>query len=122
MSEPRAGWVLYDGDCQFCRRWMDLVREVIRRRGFEIAPLQAPWVAERLGLSRAALVEDLRLLTPDGALLSGANVYLHVTRRIWWAWWFSVLFSLPGFNWAIHRGYRWFADHRYCIGRACRLG
>ena len=119
--EPHGGVVLYDGACAFCRNWVLLWKTTLARRGFELAPLQSPqWIA-KLGLHPDMLLYDLRLVTRDGRLISGADVYLYVTRRIWWAWIFSVVFSLPGFNGLLHRGYRWFANNRYCISGACRL-
>ena len=88
------------------------------RRGFEIAALDEPWVAERVKMPYEELLTDIRLLTAEGQLISGADVYLYVTRRIWWAWPFYAIFSLPGFNRLIHVGYRWFARNRYCVS-AC---
>jgi predicted DCC family thiol-disulfide oxidoreductase YuxK len=67
------------------------------------------------------LLADVRLLTPDGQLISEADVYLFVARRIWWAWPFYAVFSQPGFNRLIHAGYRWFARNRYCVSHACKL-
>jgi predicted DCC family thiol-disulfide oxidoreductase YuxK len=68
-----------------------------------------------------SLLADIGLLTTSGRLISGAEVYLYVARRIWWAWPFYAIFSLPGFNRLIHAGYRWFARNRYCISHSCRL-
>jgi predicted DCC family thiol-disulfide oxidoreductase YuxK len=42
------GWVLYDGDCAFCVRWLNLWRPVLCRRGFEVDTLQADWTPEAL--------------------------------------------------------------------------
>ena len=61
------------------------------------------------------------LLTSTGELVSGARVYLYVTRRIWWAWPFYAVFSLPGLNRLIHWGYRWLARNRIFISRSCKL-
>jgi predicted DCC family thiol-disulfide oxidoreductase YuxK len=93
----------------------------LERHGFDIASLDEPWVSARVELPREELLSDIRLLTPDGQLISGADVYLYVARRIWWAWPFYAIFSLPGFNRLIHLGYRWFARNRYHISRACRI-
>jgi predicted DCC family thiol-disulfide oxidoreductase YuxK len=112
---PLRGWVLYDGDCGFCSRWVGFWASTLRQRGFVPAALQDPWVAEKLHMPLDALLADIRLLTASGELISGADVYLHVTRRIWWAWPFYAIFSLPLFNSLIHAGYRWFARNRYCI-------
>jgi len=115
------GAILYDGQCGFCSRWVRYWAATLERRGFAIASLDEPWVSDKINLARQELLSDIRLLTPDGQLISGANVYLFVTRKIWWAWPFSALFSLPGFNRLIHVGYRWFARNRHHISHACHL-
>ena len=115
------GVVLYDGQCGFCSRWVRYWAGTLARRGFKIASLDEPWVAQKIKMPREELLTDIRLLTPSDALISGADVYLYVTRRIWWAWPFYAIFSLPGFNRLIHVGYRWFARNRYCVSRAYKL-
>ncbi len=120
------GVVLYDGQCGFCSRWVKYWAGTLARHGFEIASLDEPWVAEKLGMPHEELITDIRLLaanllTANDPLISGAEVYLYVTRRIWWAWPFYAVFSLPGFNWLIQAGYRWFARNRYCVSHACKL-
>jgi phosphonatase-like hydrolase len=121
VSAPPLGWVLYDGGCGFCRRWVVFWASVLRRRGYDVAPLQAPWVAERLGLAHEELLEDLLLLQPDGTLVRGAEAYRHALRRIGWAWPIWLLSVLPGLRWLFDRGYRTFADHRHRISRSCGL-
>lgn len=118
---PPNGWVLYDGECAFCTRWVGFWSGVLRRHGFATGELQAPWVTERLRMAPDELLHDIRVLTRAGAVVSGADVYLYVWRRIWWAWPLYAIFSLPGFNRLIHAGYRWFARNRYCVSGACRL-
>jgi predicted DCC family thiol-disulfide oxidoreductase YuxK len=117
----RAGVVLYDGQCGFCSRWVQHWAGTLERHGFDIASLDEPWVSERIKMPREELLTDIRLLTSDDQLISGADVYLYVARRIWWAWPFYAIFSLPGFNRLIHVGYRWFARNRYHISRTCRI-
>ena len=115
------GIVLYDGQCGICSRWAQYWAPMLRRHGFEIGSLDESWVAEKLQMLREDLLTDIRLLTTDGQLISGAEVYLYVTRRIWWAWPFYAIFSLPGFHWMIHAGYRWFARNRHHVSHACGL-
>ncbi len=115
------GVVLYDGQCGFCSRWVKYWAATLARRGFTIAALDEPWVAERLRMPQEELLTEIRLLTAGGQLISGADVYLYVTRRIWWALPFYAIFSLPGVNPLIHVGYRWFARNRYCVSHACKL-
>jgi predicted DCC family thiol-disulfide oxidoreductase YuxK len=115
------GVVLYDGRCGFCSRWVKHWAETLAHRGFQIASLDEPWVAERLKMPQEELFTDIRLLAAHGRLISGADVYLYVMRRIWWAWPIYAVFRLPGFNWLFRAGYRWFARNRYCVSRACKL-
>jgi|ERR1700691_51755 predicted DCC family thiol-disulfide oxidoreductase YuxK len=125
--EPRSaqgavvGTVLYDGQCGFCSRWVKRWERTLARRGFQTDSLDAPWVAGKIRVPYEELVTDIRLLTASGQLISGADVYLYVARRIWWAWPFYAIFSLPGFNRLIHAGYRWFARNRYIVSRSCKL-
>jgi predicted DCC family thiol-disulfide oxidoreductase YuxK len=120
LVDPDA-WVLYDGDCGFCSHWVQFWKPTLERRRIGIAALQEPWVAERLQRPTAELLVDILLLSRSGDLVAGADVYLRVARRIWWAWPFYALFSLPGFNRLIKTGYRWFARNRHCVSRACKL-
>jgi predicted DCC family thiol-disulfide oxidoreductase YuxK len=115
-SPPRRalqGCILYDGHCAFCSRWVNFWRPTLARHGFNIAALEEPWVVEKLKMPYEQLVADIRLLTPSGELVSGANVYLYVARRIWWGWPFYAIFILPGFHGLIHAAYRAFARNRY---------
>jgi len=120
-SPPPAGWVLYDDSCGVCRRWIPFWEGTLHRRGFDIAPLQAEWVAGKLQIDPLRLTEDLRLLLPDGRLIQGADVYRFAMKRIWWAYPLYLCSVMPllkdVFNW----GYRTFAKHRHQVSRLCRL-
>ena len=120
-AEPIRGWVLYDGHCGFCSRWVTFWKPLLARLELATAALEEQWVIARVRMPYEELVRDLRLLTADGTLISGADVYLFVARRIWWTWPFYAVFSLPGFNWMIHTGYRWFARNRHYVSHACGL-
>ena len=128
-TQASRGVILYDGQCGFCSRWVKYWARTLGRRGFAIASLDEPWVAEKINrrineqikMSREELLTDIRLITAEGQLISGADVYLYVTRKIWWAWPFYAIFSLPGFNRLIHLAYRWFARNRHHISHACHI-
>jgi predicted DCC family thiol-disulfide oxidoreductase YuxK len=123
MGGPEAGrgWVLYDGQCAFCTGWMARIGGILRRRGFVPEALQSPWVGERLGLPPGELLRDIRLLLKDGRLISGADAYLYIMRRIWWVCPLGLLFALPGLKFLFAAAYRKFARNRYCIGGTCAL-
>ena len=115
------GWVLYDGDCAFCSRSAHFWFPVLRRRGFEIEALQADWVPDALGMSRDKALRDMRLLTTTGAMYAGADVYLYVARRIWWAWPFGIpVRAVTRFlTWWSRAVYRWLAANRYYVSGYC---
>ena len=115
------GWVLYDGSCGFCNRWVPFWENTLKRRGIHIAPLQAGWVAEKIHLSQDDLVADLRLLLTTGEQMRGAEVYRYLMRRIWWAMPLYLLSILPVFRTLFDAGYRAFADNRYFMSRACHF-
>ena len=118
VSEPR-GWILYDDSCGVCSRSVPFWSKTLEKRGFEIAPLQSPWVREKLALAEDELIEDLRLLLADGKQIQGADAYRYVLRRIWWAYPIYLFSILPlcrqVFDWA----YRKFASNRHRFSRAC---
>ena len=124
MNDPKpnpAGWILYDDSCGICRRWVPFWETTLRQRGFAIAPLQTDWVKEKLPLDEAARLQDLRLLLPDGQLISGAETYRYAMKRIWWAY-PIYLFSIAPvgrniFNWS----YRKFASNRHQLSQLCQL-
>jgi predicted DCC family thiol-disulfide oxidoreductase YuxK len=118
---PRGGWVLYDGGCGFCFRWVHFWENVIERRGFALKDLLSARDDGSLKIPQQNLLDDILVLTADGKLESGADAYLFVARRIWWAWPFYAIFRLPGFNWMLWQGYRWFNRNRYHISRHCPL-
>lgn len=120
--ESLAGWVLFDGSCGFCRNWVVYWAPTLRRRGFEIAPLQEPWVRERLDTSSEdELLSDFRLLLSDARQLRGAEAYRYLMRRIWWTYPIYLLAVTPILRHVFDWGYRVFADNRYHISRSCRL-
>jgi predicted DCC family thiol-disulfide oxidoreductase YuxK len=120
INQP-IGWVLYDDACGFCREWIPFWGPTLHRVGLEIAPLQAPWVGERLNLSPAELVFDIRLLFADGRHLAGAEVYRYAVQQIWWAYPLYLFSVTPGLRWLWDWGYGAFRDHRHQISAACGL-
>jgi len=93
----------------------------LRKRGFEIAPLQSDWVRQKLQLNEADLLQDLRLLLASGEQIQGADTYRYAMKRIWWAY-PIYLFSIAVlcrniFDWS----YRKFAAHRHRISDAYKM-
>jgi predicted DCC family thiol-disulfide oxidoreductase YuxK len=125
-SQP-SGWVLFDGSCGFCRTWVMYWADTLRKRGFQVAPLQDAWVRQRLASSDEAswneedLLRDLRVLLEGGQELRGADAYRYVMRRIWWTYPLYLLSVLPLMRRLFDLAYRAFADNRYHFSAACQL-
>ena len=119
-SDPR-GWILYDGECGICRSWVPRWERLLKGRGFDIAPLQEEWVAERLEGKLDDLLSDIQLLLADGRLLSGPEAYRFVLRDIWWTRPLYWLTRLPLASRFFDACYRRFADNRHEISRSCGL-
>ena len=64
---------------------MHFWESIIGRRGFAIKGLQVAWDDGSLKCPREKLMDDILILTRDGKTASGADAYLFVARRIWWA-------------------------------------
>ena len=118
---PRKGWILYDGECGFCSRWVHFWKKTVESRGFFLKDLQSARAQGMLKIPPESLLDDVLILTPQKNLERGADAYLFVARQIWWAWPFHALFGLPGFRWILGQGYRWFNRNRYLVSRHCTL-
>lgn len=120
-TETMRGWVFYDAECAFCHRWAARADELLARRGFHLAPLQAEWAVRRLGLKPGEPLAEMKLLTADGRVFGGADAVIHLARFIWWAWPVFVLAQIPGVRTILRGTYRWVAKSRACLGGQCSV-
>jgi len=118
-TETAQGWVLYDGECPFCIAVITRLARTLRRHHFDLAPLQAPWVQKRIGLKPGAPLDEMKLLTDGGRVFGGADAWMEIARRIWWAWPLFALAQIPGAMIFLHVIYRWIAANRHCLNGAC---
>jgi predicted DCC family thiol-disulfide oxidoreductase YuxK len=116
ISESR-GWILYDSRCPLCARGARRLGGIACRRGYRLAPLGRRWVRERL----PDPPDEMLLLLPDGRVLGGADAYIHLSWRVWWATPLALLASLPGLRFLTRRLYARIARNRPRISRACGL-
>lgn len=112
-------WVLFDGECSWCTALVKRFGPTLRKRGFELAPLQTPWVCLHFALSPEELLAEMKVLTSHGSALGGGDRLVYLAREIWWAWPVVVAASLPHGLPIVRRVYRWIAAHRTCANGAC---
>jgi predicted DCC family thiol-disulfide oxidoreductase YuxK len=115
------GWLFFDAECGFCTRIARWLTPILRRRRIEVAPLQDPRVGALLGLSRAELTREMRVLLPDGSHFGGADAGVALAREIWWGRPLVWLAKIPGVMEWLRAGYRWIAAKRKCAGMKCEM-
>jgi len=114
-----AGWLFFDADCPACTGLARRFRPLLEEGGYGLAPLQSPRVRVLLGVPQEELLREMRLLTPSGSILSGADAFLHVAQDIWWARPLVALARITVMRALLHRAYRWFAARRHCLAGTC---
>jgi len=113
--------VFYDGECAICRAWALRFEPRLKRHNMGLAPLQNPWVSKRLGLRPGAALLELKILTPDGKIVGGAEAMVYLARLVWWGWPLRLLWRVPVCQPLLERVYAWFAERRHCRKGGCRL-
>jgi predicted DCC family thiol-disulfide oxidoreductase YuxK len=120
--------VLFDGQCEFCRRSVRLLKRLdwLHQLHFEDCrdPTHLPPTPSPLDPTR--LLEAMHLVTPDRR-----RVFVGFEAVRWLAWRlpavmpFTGLLYLPGVPRLGHRLYTWVAKNRYglvpCAGGVCRV-
>ena len=119
-TTPR-GWILYDGRCGMCSAGVRRLRTLFRHAGFVAIPLQTPWVIAKLGAGQTLAPREMAMLTHDGQLLLGVDVYIHVAERNGWSRPFATLGKIQWVHGVLTAIYRWIAAHRHRISAVCRL-
>ena len=113
--------MIFDGDCGFCRHWIERWR---RRTGDRIdyAPYQQ--VADKFpGIACDEFMNAVQLIEPCGARYSGAQAafcLLYHTQHWDWVWWLYA--HVPLVAPLMNVGYRFIASHRNEVTRLTHPG
>ena len=128
-APPGKYIVLYDGACRFCAAAAGKLAALARRGSVEMVDFQQAGALARFpGVSHAACMQAMHLVTPDGRLYRGAEAAVRAlgTRRI--PGWLAYVYYLPGVKQLLDRLYVLLARRRYrLMGRtsgaaACESG
>jgi predicted DCC family thiol-disulfide oxidoreductase YuxK len=117
----RRGWVFFDRDCSICTSLANRFRHTLEARGFGLAALQDPRAQALLDVPPAELLREMRLVTAEGQIYGGAEAIVYLSSQIWWAKPIYVAAKIPGVMAMLKACYRWFADHRTCLGGTCAI-
>jgi predicted DCC family thiol-disulfide oxidoreductase YuxK len=120
--------LLFDGDCSFCRAWIDYWQHltgdhVLYRPYREISPEVDQQINNRfLDLPRKDLASAVTLLLPGGEMRRGAHAVFSllapVPGKSWMLW---LYVNLPGFALIAELAYRTVARHRSFCHWATRV-
>src|SRR5208282_2049579 len=119
-AAPEKPILVYDGDCSFCRLWIDRWRSLTGDR-VRYAPFQE--VAGQFPeIPRDAFVRAVQLILPSGRVVSAARAVLRtlaVVPGLAWMFWLYRFF--PGVAVVAEFFYRLVARHRNFFYRVTRL-
>jgi predicted DCC family thiol-disulfide oxidoreductase YuxK len=119
VSGLRRPTLLYDGDCGFCRRWIERWREITVDRVVYSASKEAghhfPQVDPALYAGSVVFVDA------DGAVFLGADaVFRALSTASGWAWLSWLYQRIPAFAAVAERAYAGVARHRMGFSRVTR--
>jgi predicted DCC family thiol-disulfide oxidoreductase YuxK len=120
----REWTLIYDGDCEFCRRLVALVKRLDWKSRLSGMPFQGADL-ERYGVSHAAAEQAMHLVAPSGGVWSGAAAARELARLLPALRPAAWLFHVPGVMALAERVYRWIARRRHRLGcgsGTCRRG
>ncbi|AMV33433.1 hypothetical protein VN12_15005 [Pirellula sp. SH-Sr6A] len=121
---PASDVVLFDGQCNFCRRQTDHLRRFDGKNRLRFVSLHDPCVAvDYPDLTHEMLMEQMWVVAPDGRRFGGADALRYLSRRLPLLWPIAPIlhlpFSMPVWRWL----YRQIAKRRYRIaGKNCDEG
>jgi lipase maturation factor 1 len=112
---------LYDGDCGFCRQWIDRFERMtgsgIVYRSYQEAGGAFPQI------SRERLEQSVHLIDESGKVTSGAEAVFRVLSTVPGKdRWLKLYQGVPGFRAASEFAYKRVANHRTFFSRALALG
>lgn len=108
--------VLWDGECNFCRRVSYWVQRANRDRSLQTCPYQeCPWPPMTPELA-SACEKAVHVLTADGRTLRAGRAALFILKRCGFGF-IARLLRLPPFIWGVEIAYRIVAGHRDFFAR-----
>jgi len=120
MAKHKKPLMVYDGDCNFCRIWIDYWKQLTGGT-VEYAPYQE--VADRHPeIPRQQFTKAVQLIREDGSVLSGARAVFEslatAPRKRWVLWAFKYI---PGVAQITELCYRFIARNRNAAYKVTRL-
>jgi len=111
-QDPFAECVLFDGECSLCKGYARRFNLTLKKRGIGLVPLQSAFAQDKLdGVSDP--LKEMLLVTADKKVIGGADAFIYLSRKIWWAYGFYLLAHIPGVRFVYRRIYAHVACNRH---------
>jgi predicted DCC family thiol-disulfide oxidoreductase YuxK len=116
--------VLYDGQCNFCRSQIELLKRLGGQNRLRFLSLHDPSVAKKYpDLTSEQLMEQMWIIAPNEKRYGGAWAVRYLTRVLPILWPLAPILHVPGLMGVWQYLYRQIAKRRYLIaGRQCEEG
>lgn len=109
--------LVYDGQCNFCKRQIARIRTMDRRDQFEYAPRDTPGLTDRFPkLAQEEFNTGMRLVMPDGQIFIGADAVYQIARRLPRVSLIAWLYRVPGLHALARAIYARIAARRQSLG------
>jgi predicted DCC family thiol-disulfide oxidoreductase YuxK len=115
--------VFFDADCPLCSREISVIRRLDRGRGrVDLVDLSGvDFDAADYGLDQAAIEARIHGMLPDGQIIEGVEVFVHIYTALGWGW-LAAPARWPGLRTLLDLAYVWFARNRLRLtGRAPKV-
>lgn len=117
-ERPEADVVIYDGQCQFCRKQVARLQRFDGRNRLAYLSLYDSEVSRRWpDLTHDALMAEMYVIDRTGQRHHGAGAIRYLSRRLPKLWWAAPLLHIPFSLPLWQAGYRWVAGMRYRWGK-----
>ena len=111
-SPPGAPLLIFDGDCSFCRLWIERWQQQTGER-VEYAPSQSPDIASRFPeIPPEQFARAVQLIDVDGSVSEAAEAVYRLRAHAGHATTLWAYQHVPGMASVSERAYRLVADHR----------
>lgn len=118
-QRPKADIVIYDGNCQFCRRQVERLEYLDRGGRLAFVSLHNPLVAERFpDLTHEQMMEQMYVVDQAGRRHGGAAAVRYLSRRLPLLWPLAPFLHIPGTMPLWRWGYRQIAIRRYRLNKS----
>lgn len=116
IARPNADIVIYDGNCDFCRRQVERLARLDRKGRLAGLSLHDPEVQRRFpDLSHDQLMQQMYVVDRAGRRHGGAAAVRYLSRRLPALWpiapFLHIPWTMPFWQWAYNkiaiRRYRW---------------